>query len=66
MAIQEGRRQDRKRDRGPKGRALDDTALAEVRDLLGDRPRQRDLLIESQTRMASGGGSGSPSFTTSK
>ncbi|HVT53914.1 MAG TPA: NAD(P)H-dependent oxidoreductase subunit E [Dongiaceae bacterium] len=46
MAIQEGRRQDRKRDRGPKGRALDDTALAEVRELLGDRPRQRDLLIE--------------------
>jgi formate dehydrogenase len=42
MAIQEGR----KRDRGPKGRALDDTALAEVRELLGDRPRHRDLLIE--------------------
>jgi formate dehydrogenase beta subunit len=30
----------------PKGRALDDTALAEVRSLLGDRPRRRDLLIE--------------------
>ncbi|MFZ1727929.1 MAG: NAD(P)H-dependent oxidoreductase subunit E [Albidovulum sp.] len=30
----------------PKGRQLDDTAIAEVRSLLGDRPRQRDLLIE--------------------
>jgi formate dehydrogenase len=30
----------------PKGRQLDDAALAEVRDLLGDRPRRRDLLIE--------------------
>jgi formate dehydrogenase len=30
----------------PKGRQVDDTALAEVRALLGDRPRQRDLLIE--------------------
>ena len=35
-----------KRERGPKGRPLDDTALGEVRTLLGDRPRQRDLLIE--------------------
>lgn len=34
------------RDRGPKGRGLDDKALHEVRDLLIDRPRQRDLLIE--------------------
>ncbi|TIP80438.1 MAG: NADH-quinone oxidoreductase subunit F, partial [Mesorhizobium sp.] len=33
-------------DRGPKGRALDDVALAEVRELLGDRERRRDLLIE--------------------
>ncbi|AVO36949.1 NAD(P)H-dependent oxidoreductase subunit E [Pukyongiella litopenaei] len=32
--------------RTPKGRQLDDTALAELRDLLGDRPRRRDLLIE--------------------
>ncbi|OSP56688.1 NAD(P)H-dependent oxidoreductase subunit E [Pseudoruegeria sp. SK021] len=31
---------------GPKGRQLDDTALADVRALLGDRPRRRDLLIE--------------------
>ncbi|MEM9012380.1 MAG: NAD(P)H-dependent oxidoreductase subunit E [Pseudomonadota bacterium] len=30
----------------PKGRALDDRAWAEVRDLLGNRPRRRDLLIE--------------------
>ena len=30
----------------PKGRQLDDEALAEVRALLGQRPRRRDLLIE--------------------
>jgi formate dehydrogenase len=30
----------------PKGRQLDDTALAQVQALLGDRPRRRDLLIE--------------------
>ena len=30
----------------PKGRQLDDGALAAVRSLLGDRPRHRDLLIE--------------------
>ncbi len=30
----------------PKGRQLVDTAWSEVRDLLGDRPRRRDLLIE--------------------
>ncbi len=30
----------------PKGRQLDDTALNEVRKLLGDRPRNRDKLIE--------------------
>nr|MDJ1008418.1 NAD(P)H-dependent oxidoreductase subunit E [Paracoccaceae bacterium] len=30
----------------PKGRQLDDTALAEVRALLGAAPRRRDLLIE--------------------
>jgi NADH:ubiquinone oxidoreductase subunit F (NADH-binding)/NADH:ubiquinone oxidoreductase subunit E len=30
----------------PKGRQLDDAAWAEVRALLGDRPRSRDLLIE--------------------
>ena len=32
--------------RTPKGRQLDDTAWEEVRILLGDRPRRRDLLIE--------------------
>ncbi|QPC95894.1 NAD(P)H-dependent oxidoreductase subunit E [Mesorhizobium sp. INR15] len=36
----------RPRDRGPKGRALDDTALREVQDLLLGRERRRDLLIE--------------------
>ncbi|MGI9391324.1 MAG: NAD(P)H-dependent oxidoreductase subunit E [Boseongicola sp.] len=30
----------------PKGRQLDDAALAEVQALLGERPRARDLLIE--------------------
>jgi formate dehydrogenase len=30
----------------PKGRQFDDVALGEVRALLGDRPRRRDLLIE--------------------
>ncbi|MEL6210346.1 MAG: NAD(P)H-dependent oxidoreductase subunit E, partial [Pseudomonadota bacterium] len=30
----------------PKGRQLDDTAMAEVLALLGDRPRRQDLLIE--------------------
>src|SRR5687767_13550939 len=30
----------------PKGRAVDPKALAEVRALLGDESRQRDLLIE--------------------
>jgi formate dehydrogenase beta subunit len=42
MAIQE----QRSRDRGPKGRGLDDMALKEVRALLGGRERRRDLLIE--------------------
>src|SRR5580698_11376443 len=35
-----------RRERGPKGRGLDDAALTEIRALLGDRPRRRDLLIE--------------------
>ncbi|RUV72708.1 MAG: NADH-quinone oxidoreductase subunit F [Mesorhizobium sp.] len=38
--------QRRSPDRGPKGRALDDVALAEVRELLGHRERRGDLLIE--------------------
>ncbi|MBD3788477.1 MAG: NAD(P)H-dependent oxidoreductase subunit E, partial [Sphingomonadales bacterium] len=32
--------------RTPKGRQIDEAAWAEVRRLLGDRPRRRDLLIE--------------------
>ena len=37
----------RKRDNAkPKGRQLDDAALADVRNLLGNRERKRDLLIE--------------------
>src|SRR6476660_5484253 len=36
----------RKPRRTPKGRQLDPQAVAEVRALLGDRPRRRDLLIE--------------------
>ena len=36
----------KKGDQMPKGRQLDDMALAEVRSLLRDRPRRRDLLIE--------------------
>ncbi|MCA0014950.1 NAD(P)H-dependent oxidoreductase subunit E [Mesorhizobium sp. B292B1B] len=42
MTIQERR----PRDRGPKGRPLDDAALAEVQAILGARQRRRDLLIE--------------------
>ena len=30
----------------PKGRQLDDQAHSEILDLLGERPRDRDLLIE--------------------
>lgn len=37
----------RKRKRGaPKGRAVDATALQEIRSLLGKQPRDRDLLLE--------------------
>ena len=35
-----------RRERGPKGRVVDDAALADVRALLGNRERRRDLLIE--------------------
>ncbi|HYR34158.1 MAG TPA: NAD(P)H-dependent oxidoreductase subunit E [Burkholderiales bacterium] len=35
----------------PKGRAVDAGALAEVRELLGDAPRRRDLLIEHLHRI---------------
>jgi len=33
----------------PKGRQVDPRALAEVKELLGARPRRRDLLIEFLT-----------------
>ncbi|MBD5656072.1 MAG: NAD(P)H-dependent oxidoreductase subunit E, partial [Candidatus Eremiobacteraeota bacterium] len=36
----------KKKRRAPKGRAVDPKALEEVRALLGDEPRRRDLLIE--------------------
>ena len=37
----------KRRVRGhPKGRPIDPRAVAEIRALLGDSPRQRDLLIE--------------------
>src|SRR6478736_4597377 len=36
----------RKPKRTPKGRQVDHQALAQVRELLADRPRRRDLLIE--------------------
>jgi len=42
MAVEEKRSP----DRGPKGRELDDAALKEVRALLGNHERRRDLLIE--------------------
>jgi formate dehydrogenase beta subunit len=38
--------QRRKKRREGRGRPVDPTALAEVRTLLGDEPRRRDLLIE--------------------
>ncbi len=42
-AAKTGRRKTRAR---PRGRQVDATALADIRSLLGDAPRQRDLLIE--------------------
>ncbi|MDE0209635.1 MAG: NADH-quinone oxidoreductase subunit F, partial [Boseongicola sp.] len=30
----------------PKGRQVDEESLADIRALIGDRPRRRDLLIE--------------------
>src|SRR5215472_11163205 len=41
--AEHGRRRPR---RTPKGRQVEQGALAEVRALLGERPRRRDLLIE--------------------
>ncbi|MDB5752218.1 MAG: NAD-dependent formate dehydrogenase flavoprotein subunit, partial [Ramlibacter sp.] len=45
IAAAVGPLRERKRQ-GPKGRRPDDKALAEVRELLGERPRRPDLLIE--------------------
>ena len=45
LDISQGRSK-RRNPAAPKGRQVDETALAEVRALLGDRPRRRDLLIE--------------------
>ncbi len=39
-------KQQRRGRKTPKGRQYDDVSLSEVRGLLGDRPRRRDLLIE--------------------
>ncbi len=44
VAGEEGRR--RKRRRSGRGRPVDPVALQEVRALIGDAPRRRDLLIE--------------------
>jgi formate dehydrogenase len=45
--IRKHRRGGKGRDgRHPKGRQLEDAALEQVRALLGERPRRRDLLIE--------------------
>src|SRR6185295_1355494 len=42
----------RTRKRGkPKGRRVDSSALADVRAVLGDAPRRRDLLIEHLHRI---------------
>src|SRR5262245_60952800 len=45
-----GKRRARKRGT-PKGRRVDPRALEEVRALLGDAPRRRDLLIEHLHRL---------------
>ena len=46
IPIADAARVKRKVRAAPKGRAVDAKALAEVRALLGDSPRRRDLLIE--------------------
>ena len=46
-AVPAGARAGRRRPpRTPKGRQVDPQALVEIRSLLTDRPRRRDLLIE--------------------
>jgi formate dehydrogenase len=52
--VQKGRRPGAGRGRfqnTPKGRQVDDRSLAEIRALLGDEPRRRDLLIEHLHRL---------------
>src|SRR2546429_1907668 len=51
IPIAEVGRAKRKVRAAPKGRAVDAKALAEVRALLGDAPRRRDLLIECLHRI---------------
>jgi len=46
LPVPDGMRRGRKPPRTPKGRQIDLQALDEVRGLLTDRPRRRDLLIE--------------------
>ncbi|MDE2502383.1 MAG: NAD(P)H-dependent oxidoreductase subunit E, partial [Burkholderiales bacterium] len=41
----------RRKREAPKGRRVDAVALAEVRELLGEAPRRRDLLIEHLHRI---------------
>ncbi len=41
-----GRRGKSRRPTAPRGRPVDPQALVDIRDMLGDRPRRRDLLIE--------------------
>ncbi len=48
--VAEGSSRQRKRE-APKGRVVDATASAEVRQLLGDAPRDRSLLIEYLHRL---------------
>ena len=48
----------RRKERGrPKGRQVDANALAEVRALIADAPRRRDLLIEFLHRIQDAHGS---------
>ncbi|MEM1362931.1 MAG: NAD(P)H-dependent oxidoreductase subunit E [Pseudomonadota bacterium] len=44
--VWKGRDARKKGRKTPKGRQVDDQSLEEVKTLLGDQPRQRDLLIE--------------------
>ena len=50
IALSREEMRDRKR-RGPKGRRPDAVAVEEIRELLGEAPRRRDLLIEHLHRI---------------